>query len=299
MRNRIVTVICILSLAFGLVACGNKDDVKDTSAPTTETTTVETETSSQEETASQESTEVVKDETETETTPATEENDVEVVASGKLSDASIEWKIVGTTLFVSGTGTIPDFECSPFLTENFADEYSAEQLRDWQKYFNMIEKVVIEEGITKIGERNFEYFLNMKEIVFADSVVELGKWSFRKSGIADLNFNNITTLGQGVFQETYELSSVRISGNIKTIPRDCFMAAPKLSSVYIEEGVTSLEIYSILVNSDNCDIYLPASVTNIHIDAINSATVHVKAGSYAEEFFNENSVTINCTMIVE
>lgn len=292
MRNRIATTICILTLALTLAACGNKEDVQDTSSPNTETETnvVESETSTEEETTSQETTEVVESE---------EESTLEVVASGKLSDASIEWKIIETTLYVSGTGAIPDFECSPFLTENFSDKYSTDLLRDWQEYFDIVENVVIEEGITKVGERNFEYFLNMKEIVFADSVAELGKWAFRDSGIVELNLNNITKLEQGVFQGTSNLSSVRISGNIETIPQACFMSAPNLSSVYIEEGVTSLEIYSILVNSDNCTIYLPASVTNIHIDAINSATVHVKAGSYAEKFFNENSVTINCTMIVE
>ena len=44
---------------------------------------------------------------------ATEELYPEVVASGKLSDATIEWKIIGTTLYVSGTGAIPDFTKNP------------------------------------------------------------------------------------------------------------------------------------------------------------------------------------------
>jgi len=74
MRNRLVMAICILSLAFTLVACGKGEDNHDTSVLNTETSTVESETSSQEEIASEETTEVVKNEEESETTPVTEEN---------------------------------------------------------------------------------------------------------------------------------------------------------------------------------------------------------------------------------
>jgi len=74
MRNRLVIAICILSLAFTLVACGNGEDNHDTSVLNTETSTVESEISTQEETTSQETTEVVENEAESEATPATEEN---------------------------------------------------------------------------------------------------------------------------------------------------------------------------------------------------------------------------------
>ena len=297
MRNRLLTVICILSLAFGLVACGNEEDVKDTSAPSieTETNAVESETSTQEET-----TEVVKDETESETTPASEENDAEIVASGKLSDASIEWKIIGTTLYVSGTGAIPDFSTDPGVVEAHPHVYSAEDLRDWQTYYKIVEKVVIEDGITKIGQNNFANFVNAKEIVFADSVNEIGKWGCRNMGLDTINFNKVTKLGFNCFGCLLNLTSVRIPGTIKTVSEGCFVFCENLKEVYIENGV---EVIDELAFSDvpaGCKFYIAESVITIIDDALNDySVVYVKAGSKAEEIVNGFADRYNITVIAE
>jgi len=77
MKRQMIKGLAILTVAsMLLVGCGSKEDNHDASASSTETETsvVESETSTQEETTSQETTEVVKNEEESETTPATEEN---------------------------------------------------------------------------------------------------------------------------------------------------------------------------------------------------------------------------------
>ena len=298
MRNRLLTVICILSLAFGLVACGNKEDVKDTSAPNTETTTVETETSSQEETASQESTEVVKDETETETTPTTEENDVEVVASGVLTDATVEWEIIGTTLYVRGYGEIPDFNNFPVPSDNS----NADLLRDWQPYYEVVEKIVIEEGITKIGNENFANFINTKEIVFADSVVEIGIRSCMGMGLENIDFNNVTKLNTQSFSTLRNIINLRIPGSISYIPDACFSWCDNLKEIYIENGVTTIKELAFTTQSGHwsCNIYLPESITDFPSDTFNhDTTIYGKSGSNAERLLNEFADEYNITVISE
>lgn len=232
---------------------------------------------------------------------ATEEIYPEVVASGKLTDATIEWKIIGTTLYVSGTGAIPDFSQSPAYNEVYPDKYPIESFRDWQPYYKLIEKIVIEDGITKIGKNNFVSFKNTKEVIFSDSVVELGEMAFYGSGLENIDFNNINKLGKLAFSNSHNLKSVVIPGTIKNIPVSCFYYCNNLTEIYIDEGVESISQGALDVsNGQSLTIHLPMSVNNIHGEAYGiGLTIYVKAGSYAETFVKEAAHRESLTVIVE
>lgn len=224
-----------------------------------------------------------------------------VVASGKLSDATIEWKIVGTTLYVSGTGAIPDFTKSPAYNEVYPDKYPIEEFRDWQQYYKLIEKIVIEDGVTKVGKNNFISFENAKEVVFSDSVVELGEMAFYGSGLENIDFNNINKLGKLAFSNSHNLKSVVIPGTIKNIPVSCFYYCNNLTEIYIEEGVESISQGALDVsNGQSLTVHFPMSVNSIHGEAYGiGLTIYVKAGSYAETFVKEAAHRESLTVIVE
>lgn len=231
---------------------------------------------------------------------ATEEIYPEVVASGVLTDATIEWKIIGTTLYVSGTGAIPDFSTSPATVKHFPDK--ASELRDWQFYDEIVEKIVIEEGITKLGKNNFAYFRNTTEIIFADSVVEIGKWACTGMGLYSIDFNNIKKLSDQSFGELLNMTTLRIPGSLETISAGCFAFCNNLQEVYIEEGVKAIKELAFTTESGhwNCSIHLPESVTDFPSDTFNhDTTIYVKAGSKAEKLLNEFASRYNITVIVE
>lgn len=232
---------------------------------------------------------------------ATEEIYPEIVASGVLAEGKIEWKIIGTTLYVSGTGAIPDFEYSASQSRIFPDVLPWDGLVGWQIYDELVEKIVIEEGITKVGRSNFDSFKNVKEIIFADSVTEIGNYACNGLAIETINFNNISKLGTQSFGELKNLKILTIPGNINTISKCCFTGCPNLSEIYIEEGVAAIkerafEQYGII----NCVIHLPASLKSMVDSSLSTGmTVYVKAGSYAEQAANEYKDNSALTIIVE
>ena len=48
----------------------------------------------------------------------------------------------------------------------------------WKEYHSDIEKVVVENGVTRIGNSAFEFFYNLKEVTIADSVTFIGEYAF-------------------------------------------------------------------------------------------------------------------------
>lgn len=226
-----------------------------------------------------------------------------VVASGKLEDAPIEWKIVGTTLYVSGTGAIPDFEYRTGQAKLFFPEKTIwNKLVGWQTYADNVEKIVIEEGITKIGKNNFSDFEKVKEIVFADSVTEVGQWAFFKSGVETIDFNNITKFGDQPFGALLNIKHLSIPGTIKTISYGCFYdcESPYLTDIYVEEGVEIIEDHAFDKLPEGCSLHLPSSITKLDILALTkNMTVYVKAGSYAETYLKEKAQYMNLTVITE
>ena len=318
MRKKFLHIILISVMAGTmLVGCANENTSSDQPSENISATTTENSSQLTEgESTSSESTESVSEETSSNVTESvstesevvddnnseetkeeftesatteTEEVTKEIVASGFLEDADIEWKIVGTTLYVSGDGEIP----------GFSDR--EEQFRDWQLYKDIVEKIIIEDGITKIGKKNFVGFVKTKEVIFSDSVTELGEMAFYHSGLENIDFNNINKLGKFAFSNSHNLKSVVIPGTIKNIPVSCFYYCNNLTEIYIDEGVETISQGALDVsNGQNITIHLPSSISNIHGEAWGiGLTVYVKSGSYAETFVQEAAQRENLTVIVE
>lgn len=325
MRKKFLQIILISVMAGTmLVGCANENTSSDQPSETVSATT--TENSSQ--SADGESTESVSEETSSNVTenvstesevvednkseetkeeftesPTTETENVveEIVASGFLENADVEWKIVGTTLYVSGDGAIPDFEYSALQSRNFPDVLPWDGLVGWQTYDEMVEKIVVEDGITKIGRSNFSYFKNVKEIIFADSVIEIGNYACTGLGVETINLNNITKLGIQSFGELKNLKKLTIPGTINTISKSCFTGCPNLSEIYIEEGVTTIKERAFeQYGTINCVIHLPSTLKSMADNSLsNGMTVYVKAGSYAEQAANEYKDNSALTIIIE
>jgi hypothetical protein len=274
---------------------------EETSSNVTEN--VSTESEVVEDNKSEETKEEFTESPTTETENVVEEiiEDEEIVASGFLENADVEWKIVGTTLYVSGDGAIPDFEYSALQSRNFPDVLPWDGLVGWQTYDEMVEKIVVEDGITKIGRSNFSYFKNVKEIIFADSVIEIGNYACTGLGVETINLNNITKLGIQSFGELKNLKNLTIPGTINTISKSCFTGCPNLSEIYIEEGVTTIKERAFeQYGTINCVIHLPSSLKNMVDSSLSTGmTVYVKAGSYAEQAANEYKDNSALTIIVE
>ncbi|MBQ6814069.1 MAG: sigma-70 family RNA polymerase sigma factor [Lachnospiraceae bacterium] len=232
-----------------------------------------------------------------------------VVASGTLAEGRIQWEIVGTTLYVNGTGAIPDFEQGGPWYTNFGDRFPDMKPVAWQMYYKDVDEIILSEGITAIGKNNFFGFSKVTSMTFPSTLTKIGMHGMNAMGLTSLEIpKQITEIGLGAFQNLTNLTYVFIPSNIKTIPECGFCGCYNLSKIEIEYGVEkiSADAFSILAyydldgvrhgGSPGFEIYVPESVTKIGDfafatgDSYGPITVYGKAGSYVEQWVeNENT----------
>ena len=132
-----------------------------------------------------------------------------------LADYSGKWGKLSWTLdsngklTISGSGDMDDFH-TPTL-ENL--KYEA-----WLAYRGKIEEVVIQDGITSIGSKAFE-FCNLKMVTIPDSVI---------------------SIGEEAFYYCHALSSITIPDSVTTIGSEAFCHCDALSSITIPDSVTTI-----------------------------------------------------------
>ena len=125
-----------------------------------------------------------------------------------------------------------------------------------------ITKVVIEDGITNIGNYVFNSCGRLTSITIPDSVTSIGDGAFY--GCTSLTSiiipNNVTSIGSSAFYGCTGLTSIIIPNNVTSIGRYAFRNCTNLTNITIPDSVTSIgssafddckELTSIIVDSNN------------------------------------------------
>ena len=124
------------------------------------------------------------------------------VASGSCGE-NVTWELdEDGTLTISGTGAMED----------------AENGR-WQIYETGVTSVVIEEGVTAIGDKAFSFCTSITSVTIPDSV---------------------TSIGENAFECCYELTEIEIPASVTEIGEGAFMNCISLHDVTIPDSVTSI-----------------------------------------------------------
>ena len=93
-----------------------------------------------------------------------------LVESGVLVD--IKWYYYSNCLLsLEGNGAIVDFNKYDQPSPNTSD-------RPWHKYRNKVEILIVKDGITRVGNRAFQNFSQLKSVLLAESVKSIGLWAF-------------------------------------------------------------------------------------------------------------------------
>lgn len=160
------------------------------------------------------------------------------------------------TLTISGTGNMTDFSPSG---------------RPWYLYLERITTVVIQDGVTGIGNNAFNRCSNLVSADIPDSIITINSYAFYQCA---------------------NLSGITIPEGVTTIGNSAFYGCKALTSLTIPEGVTSIGTSSF----SNCygltSVIIPGSVTNIKNSAFNnsynltSATVLNPNATLANAVFN-------------
>jgi hypothetical protein len=100
------------------------------------------------------------------------------------------------TLTFSGQGAIADFNKWNGDSPNTGD-------RPWQRYRQKVKKVVVKQGITRIGHRALQGFGKLKSAVLAESVRSVGQWAFQNcEQLEEVSLPKGIKLESGAFNNT-------------------------------------------------------------------------------------------------
>ena len=146
----------------------------------------------------------------------------------------------GGTLVISGEGDMPDYETILFL----ADIESFDDFEGKLKYNP--KNLVIEEGITKIGEGSFA-FTSIDNVTFPNTLKAIGNSAFYTTHITNLVLpEGLESIGESAFDyddhvmENGTLTSVTFPSTLKSIGRRAFVYQKSLTSVVLPEGLESI-----------------------------------------------------------
>lgn len=148
----------------------------------------------------------------------------EIVDSGTCGDNLTYTLDSNGVLTISGTG---DMQNSSF---------------GWNK--NKIKSVVINDGITSIGQDAFYQCTNLTSVTIPGSVISIGNYAFQEcASLTSITIpDSVTSIGQNLFFRCTGLTSVTIGNSVTSIGNYVFNQCKSLTSITIPDSVTSIGI---------------------------------------------------------
>ena len=180
------------------------------------------------------------------------------------NEGNLTWKLdADGTLTISGTGAMKNYD----YNDNPSPVYNNSNVK----------KVVIEDGVTSIGNSAFNECISLTSITIPDSVTSIGTYAF--SGCRSLTSitipDSVTSIGAYAFQSCSNLTSITIPDSVTSIGASAFNSCSGLTSITIPDSVTSIGNFAFSYCISLTSITIPDSVTSI--------------GSYA--FYNCKNLT--------
>lgn len=138
-----------------------------------------------------------------------------VVESGSTETRSITYKLSKTTLTISGTGEISSCET------------------EWSDNKDKITRIVINRGITSIGDGIFQEFSNLQSLTLPGGLETIGDRAFYGcSSLKSISLpSRVTEIGSQAFYGCSALSSVLIQANVTEIGSEAFADCSNLQKI--------------------------------------------------------------------
>lgn len=137
------------------------------------------------------------------------------------------------TLIISGTGKTPEFY------------YSSQSLPWYDWPTNMIQRIVVQQGVTSVGSYMF-YQLEAADVQIASGVESIGKYAFSCiRGLEKISFGfGLKSIGNYAFYGCKELTDITLPSSLKTIGNYAFDNCRSLTAVELPYSVTKVGSYA-------------------------------------------------------
>ena len=187
------------------------------------------------------------------------------------------------TLTIMGSGS----------TGNYTYRYSS----PWICYDNEITKVVIKDGVTRVGDYSFFCCTAITSAELSDSVETIGDNAFHSCiGLTDITIpGGVTGIEASAFSNCRGLTSIEIPGNVSSVGGYAFVGCSELTSAEICYGVTSIGEAAFQYCPKLAYVELPDSVTSIgeaaFLDCSKDLVIRGEIDSEAQRFAGENNIS--------
>ena len=137
---------------------------------------------------------------------------------------NLTWDLTDGILTISGTGDMTDFsypDCGP-----------------WYSLSSSITSVVINDGVTSIGDYAFYSCANLTSVTIGNSVTSIGGKAFSScSSLTSVTIpNSVEIIGGEAFSSCSSLTSMTIGNSVTSIGYEVFNHCTNLVSINVENG---------------------------------------------------------------
>ena len=177
--------------------------------------------------------------------------DDDTVAASGYCGTNTKWSLSNDGLLkITGTGTIKNY---------------SKRNAPWYPYRYMVRRIVMDDGITRIGDYAFWGMRVVKSVDFPKNLASVGKHAFRFcTGLeyADLH-DKVKTIDYMAFQGCISLRGIEIPNGLTTIGEWAFSGCSKLRSIDLPPSLTTLGRGALETCHSLTTVTIPANITTL------------------------------------
>ena len=160
-----------------------------------------------------------------------------VVASGKCGD-NLTWTLDSAGLLtISGTGAMDNYY--------YDEDRTPWSDCPWHKYRSAVRKVIIEDGVTFVGNEAFTFNYNIESVSIPGSVTSIGYSAFYGCyGLTDVTIpEGVTSIGEYAFYACSRLESISLPASLKEVGDNALYAVKDWEEESQYYGTKLTDIY--------------------------------------------------------
>ncbi len=137
------------------------------------------------------------------------------VSKKKDGSVTAKWTESNKTIIISGKGEINDFSIT-------------------RQYSSLVEKVIIESGVTSIGIGSFSGCNSLNSIKMADSITSIGGSAFNGTSITSISIpSGVKKVEKAPFDGCNKLQTIEIHASVTDIATDFLKSASSLTTINV------------------------------------------------------------------